>query len=384
MSYGLSHSGDQPLQATFDRGNGKYQDRVDSLSTDFRTQYISQRATLNLQGKTGRLSYTLGGDWLGYSYYQRDLIADSTIRLHYFNWAPRLLINYNLNKATFIRIDYTASTTQPSIQQLTPTKNNNNPLFITLGNPELKPGFRQNFRLDIHHFRSWLVDLNVTGALVSNGISTKTITDSLGRQVSQPVNVDGGRTGGVNFSLGRTVLGFNASMHLAGTYSRSASYVNADLSRNEAYTGGGGFSLNKYVADQYSVGFNSNFTYFDQVSSINTGAPVHYWTQSHIGAVTLYFIKDFEINTNAVYTWQEKTSAFSASTSVLQWNAYVSRNLLNAKWVVRFQVNNMLDANAGISRANTGNSNTQSSTNIPGRYLMISAIYHFDKQFRKK
>lgn len=384
LSYGLFHTGDRPLQATFDRGDGKYQTMVDSLSTSFKTQNLSQRATVSIQGKTGRLTYTFGGDWLGYNYSQQDLIADSMLRLHYSNWAPRVLLTFTLNKATFLHLDYSGSTTQPSIAQLTPTTNNNDPLHLTLGNPELKLGFNQNIRLDFHQFKTWLVDLNVTGGVSNNSISTRTITDSLGRQISQPVNVDGGKRGGVNFSLGRTLLGFNASVQLSGTYARTVNFINADLNRNDAYTGGSGFNLSKYVPDKFLIQLNTNFAYFDQVSSINTGAPMRYWTQSHAGAITLYFIKDFEINTNAVYTWQEKTSAFAANTSVLLWNAYLSRDVLHGKFVVKFQVNNMLNANAGITRTNTGNINTQSSTNILGRFWMVSAIYHFDKKFRKK
>ena len=138
------------------------------------------------------------------------------------------------------------------------------------------------------------------------------------------------------------------------------------------------------MQDKYSLQLNTNFTYFDQVSSINATAPVRYWTQAHTGTVALYFIRDFEVNTSAVYTWQQKTSAFSANTSVLLWNAYISRNFLHGKLAARFQLNNILDANAGISRTNTGNINSQSSTNILGRYWMVSVVYHFDKKFKKK
>jgi hypothetical protein len=95
-------------------------------------------------------------------------------------------------------------------------------------------------------------------------------------------------------------------------------------------------------------------------------------------------LRGFEINTNATYTWQEKTSAFAASTSVLLWNSSLSRNFLHNRLAVKAQFNNMLNQNAGISRSNSGNVNTQSSTNILGRYWMLTAIYHFDKKFKQK
>ena len=384
LSYGFALTSDQPLQGTFNRGDGKYDQMVDTLSSFLKTKEINQHVTVNLQGKTGHLSYTIGNDWLGYSYQQQNLVADSTLHLHYTNWAPRVVLNYTPNQATSFSFNYNASTQEPTIAQLAPILNNNDPLHISLGNPDLKPGFNQAFKLNFHRFKVWNINLGLSMALMSNSISTKTITDSLGRQISRPVNVDGGRSSGINFYLGRKLLGIDVSLNTNGNYSRTVNFVNVDLSRNDVYIGGGGLSLNKYVADKFNLQINTNFTYFDQVSSINASTPVHYWTESHSGAVTLYIIRNFEINTSATYAWQEKTSVFSSNTSVLLWNSYLSRNFVHNKVGIKIQLNNMLNQNAGISRTNLGNINTQTSTNILGRFWMVSAIYHFDKKFNKK
>ena len=384
LSYVLSHNEDNPLQSTFNRGDGKYQELVDSLSSHLKTDVVSQRATLNIQGKSGLLTYTIGNDWLGYRYSQQDLLADSLMRLHYINLAPRVLLNYTINQATSVSFHYNASTQQPTIEQLTPVTNNSDPLHITLGNPDLKPGFNQSFRLDFHRFRTWLINLSLDMTLAANGISTRTTTDSLGRQISQPLNVGGGRSSEADLSLDRKILGFDAGFHAAATYAQTVMYINSVLSRSDAYSGGGGFSLNKYVEDKYSVQFYTNFIYFGQVNSINTAAPLHYWSQNHSGQINIYLLRDFDFGINGTYTWQEKTGTFSASTSVLLLNSYVSRNFLHNKLVIKGQLNNILNANAGISRTNVGNINTQSSTNILGRYWMLSAIYHFDKKFKKK
>jgi hypothetical protein len=220
-------------------------------------------------------------------------------------------------------------------------------------------------------------------ALNGNTITTKTTTDSLGRQISQPVNLDGGRSGAMNIFVDRKIGSFDAGFQLTGHYSRALNYINADINVNNAYTTGAGISLNKYVADHYSIQLNTNVGYFNQVSSINQGAPIHYFTQSHSGGLTLWIIPHFEMGTMATYTWQGKTSAFTSNTSVLLWNSYLSRNFLQNKLVVKLQFNNMLNENAGISRTNSANVNTETSTNILGRFWMLSAIYHFDKKFKK-
>jgi hypothetical protein len=178
--------------------------------------------------------------------------------------------------------------------------------------------------------------------------------------------------------------GFHLGLHSVSTYCRSVSYVNGKLCLNDTWSAGGGMSLGKFVADKYSVQFNTRFTYFDQRSTINPTAPVRFWTQDHWGAVTLFLIPGFELNTNAVYTWQQKTSAFTGNTSVLLWNAYISHNFFADRLVAKFQFNNILNANAGVTRSNTLNTYTQTSSNILGRYWMLSAAWHFDKKFRHK
>jgi hypothetical protein len=384
FSYGLNFTTDHPLQGTYDRGHGDYETIVDSLSSYLKTQTIDQRATLSLQVNTRHMTYTFGNDWIGYSYQQHDLIADSVLHQHYANWAPRLLVNYAANTNTNVSFNYQASTQEPSIMQLVPITNNNNPLYITLGNPDLKPALNQTFDVNYQRFKTWRINLGLNLNLSGNSITTKTTTDSLGRQISQPVNVQGGKSGRVNFSLNREIEGINFNIHTVGAITQSVTYVNADLSRNNAVTGGGGFGAYKYLAGKYNFQLNSNFVYFSQVSSINVSAPVHYWIQNHDVALTIYLIEDFELNTSTTFTWQEKTSAFASSTSVLLWNSYISRNFLHKRLVSKIQFNNILNQNTGVSRSTIGNSNMQSSTNILGRYWMISVIYHFDRKFKQK
>lgn len=383
LSYGLHYSADKPIQASFNLGDGKYQQRIDSLSSSFKTRTINQRATFTLQGKTYHFNYTIGFGWQSSNYHQVGLSSDSTLYLHAFNFTPSILVNLKLSNSANLNFQYDASQEGISPAQLQPIKKNSDPLHITIGNPDLRPPFDQNFKLEFRQIKTWIFNFRISLSLISNSISTKVITDTLGRQISEPVNIDGTHYAALNFSVNRKVLGLDAGLHIVSTYARSLNYTNVDLSRNDAYTGGGGFSLNKYVPDKYSLLLNSNFTYFNQSSSVNQAADIRYWAQSHLGSVTIFFLKDYELNTNGTYTWQQKTASFGVNTSVLLWNAYVSRNFLRNKLVVKFQFNNILGNNSGITRTNYANQNTESTTNILGRNWMVSAIYHFDKKFKE-
>jgi len=383
FSFKLSRTVDAPFQSTFDRGNGKYDSLIDSLSSHYQMATINQQATINLQGKTGRLYYVIGNEWIAYNYQQENMLEDSFSHLHHNNLAPTLLANYTPSSATNFIFNYHAYMQHPSIIQLTPITNNSDPLHIILGNPGLKPAFNQNLILELSNVKTWNINLRLNLTLTSNSISTKTITDSLGRQISQSVNVDGGHTASLNFLIGRKVQGFDVSGHVVGTFTRTANYIDADINQNSVYTSGGGFNLNKFEAEKYNLQLSTDFTYFGQVSSINSNASVHYWSQHHQGSLTFYFTRNFEINTNATYIWQEKITTFSTNTSTLFWNGSINKNFLHNKLVARIQLKNILNQNGGISRTNSANINTQSSTNVLGRYWMLSATYHFDKKFKK-
>jgi hypothetical protein len=384
ISYGISYTGSRSLQATYNRGDGKYEDYVDSLSSHYRNHTVSHQAGVTIQGGKGGFSYTAGTDMLDYSYRQQDLLKNSVLHYHYLNIMPRAFINWLSDPVTNFSLLYGGRVQQPSIAQLQAVRNNNDPLHITLGNPALRPGFNQNFNLGFRRMKAWMINLDITADITSTGISNRTYTDSLGRQITQPVNVNGGKSAGFNASFTKRVLGIDLTLRSNSNYARSFNFVNADLSRNDNYTIGGGFSLVRNVPDKYMFQFHTGITHFQSHISVDIKEPIHYWSQVHTAYLVLYFLKGFDVGTDAIYNWQQKTSGFTGSNWTLAWNASVSRNLVNNLLVLRLQVNNLLDQKTGIGRSNTGNTNTQTFTNVLGRYWMISATYRFDKKVKNR
>jgi hypothetical protein len=379
ISYGLSFNKSQSLQSTYNKGDGKYQDYIDSLSNHYQNNVLTQRATINLQVNDKTFGYTIGGDILHYSYRQTDLLKDSVLKYQYLNFAPRVNVRYNINPFTGFSFDYNGSTQQPSITQLQPVQNNNDPLHVVLGNPDLHPSFSHNFGLGFHNFKPLVLNLGMNFGFTTNNISTKTYTDSLGRQISQAVNVSGSENAGLYFSINKKLepigldVGFNTNL----SYGRSVNYIGQSLSNNDNYNTGGGISLSKYVPEKYSFSINSNVNYSYSRSSINTGVQTRYWTQSQNAQLSVFPIKNFEVNTNGYYNWRQKTSTFDQNNSTLLWNAFINRNLFSNRLAIRWQINNILNQNAGISRSNYINQISESNFNVIGRYWLLSATYRF-------
>ena len=379
ISYGLSFNRSQSLQSTYNKAAGKYDAYIDSLSNHYQNNVLTQRATLNLQVNDKTFSYTIGGDILQFTYKQEDLIKDSILKYHYINFSPRINARYNIDSYRGFSLDYNGSTRQPGITQLQPVQNNNDPLHITIGNPDLHPSFSHNFGLGFHNFKPWVINLGLNYGFTTNGISTKTTTDSLGRQVSQAVNTRGGNNAGLYFSINKKLkgpdidLGLNTNLN----YGRSVNYVNQYLSKNDNYNTGAGMSLNKFVADKYSFQLNSNFNYSYSRSSINQNAATHFWTQNHNASFSVFPIPGFEINSSLYYNWRQKISHFDQHNATLLWNAYLAKNFLRNRLAVRWQINDILAQNAGISRSISTNQTSENTFNIIGRYWMLVATFRF-------
>lgn len=384
LSYAFNYSKSQSQVATFAHGDGKYQDPVDSLSSNYQNYVLNQRAIINIQGHNKPFDYTIGGDILQYSNRQLDLLNDSVSHYQYFILNPRADVRYAVNKNSNLSFNYSAGTQPPSITQLQPAPNNTNPLYITLGNPELRPAFSQNFSLGFDAVKPWVFGISINYGYSSNAISTKTYTDNLGRQISQPVNVSGGDDGGFSLNINHNFWGFDLGFRGNFGYSRSVNFVGDLLSDNDIYSAGGSLSIGKYVANIYNFRLNSTVNYIGAVSSINTGAPTRFWSQSQSAQLSYFPMPGLELNTNVNYNWRQKTSVFDNNNTTLLWNANASRNFLHNQLVVKFRINDILGQNAGISRSINGNTTTQTASNIIGRYWMISVSYRFTRHGKIK
>jgi hypothetical protein len=170
-------------------------------------------------------------------------------------------------------------------------------------------------------------------------------------------------------------IGANANFSV----NQSVNYIGKLLSDNDIYGAGGGLSIRKYVANVYSFRIQSavNFTYTR--SSVNTGMPTQFWSQGQNAQLSYFPAPGLEVNTNFNYNWRQKTSIFDNNNSTFLWNAFISKNFLQNRLVVKWRINDILGENAGVGRSISGNTITQTTSNIIGRYWMLTATYRFER-----
>lgn len=378
LSYRSTIDNSRSIQNAYARRNDRYDVPIDSLGVFYQNMQLTHTFTVNMGGSYRNLSYNIGNDVLYSIQHQSDGLKPVFPHRQYINVNPSASIRWIVNANTKVSLDYRSSSLQPSFDQLEPVINNNDPLHIKLGNSGLRPARLHYFET---HFRKvhsiTMIDLGATMGLTPNAFSVNSYTDSLGRQLSQVVNVDGSWNIGFFGYIGTKIkkTGFNISLSPNWRFYRNINYVNNYLDHTDYYRTGCALSINKYVSDRYNLGTGFAAFYSSSSSSINRAQSIHYWSGQYSIRLSMFILRDFEMNTSASFNWQQKIEGFDKTPAICLWNAYIGRSFLKNQLSFRWQINDILATNRGFTRVISSNLITENTSNVIGRYWMLTASY---------
>jgi hypothetical protein len=382
MRYGLSLNEDHSSFGTYNKANEKYDAYVDSLSSHFRSTILSQREMVNLRVDSRSFNCTLGIIILQYNFKQTDLLTNAMIGHHYNMISSHIQGHYNLDQTHIVFFTYNEVIQQPSISQLQPTHNNNDPFHIAIGNPNLQPTHTHYFRILFIHSGQAPINVGLRSSFSFNNISTWSYTDSLGRQIYQAVNVNGDRNveGYFSFDKKELLMKLDLSMNVYASGDRSINFVNDLVNKNDTYIIGGRLRLERNVPDKFLIQASSDFSYSFSHSSVNERVKSQYWSQNNLVLLSFFLNRSFELNTNCKITFLKKNDLVDSDNTLVIWNAYLNKTFSANRFSLRMLVNDILGHNSGISRFVSTNQVAESHYNVVGRYWMLSLIYRFAKK----
>lgn len=385
FNYGLSNSNSESERITYDKVNGKYEDYIDSLSSDFAFKVLTHSGGANVRWNLKKVNFSVGGNISVSDFRQTDLIVDTAYRYNFVNFFPRANFTWNIKPQTRLFLRYNGSTNQPTIEQLQPLRDNNDPLNIQKGNPDLRQEFRNNISLNFSDFKIlnnrgiWAVaDFTFT----NDAITSSDEIDSLGRRVSQPVNVNGNYNYYVymsyNFKLKKSDFNLSINTNLNGN--RYNTVVNKV--KNATTSGEYGLSIDGNYRKEKKVEFNFGLgrTYNTSRSSINSSLTNNYWTSDLRGGFTLYFKKKTLLSSNTEVSLRQKTPLFTENRNVVLLNASLSQKVFkDESGLLKFEVRDLLNQNLGLNRNITSNLISERSYLTLRRFWLLSFTWNFSK-----
>lgn len=371
----------------------------DTVALSRFSQYRNYNQTISLQLRRVRENYNfnIGVDALpqrtvlDYEYMEQ---VFPEVTRNVLNIAPRVYLKYNFDKRTNLTFRYNGRTSQPSMTNLLDITDDSNPLFISKGNPNLKPSFSNNvsanyntYNVDAQRGIWFWGDFTTT----SNSISNKTTYDkTTGVRTTMPMNINGNwNTGGglgMNTGLGEKKL-FSVGGNIGGRFNHSVGYYNNasnDTDDNDAIKSitkrtqlNGGLETS-YRTERVNIEMRGNLNYSHFVNNVNSNGDQDTYNFSY-GSEFQWtapwgteFATDIFMNSRRGYSQKEM------NTNELLWNASISHTCLKGKALTfKAEVFDILGQQTNISRTVNEFMRSDSRSNSIYQYGMLSIIYRF-------
>ena len=306
------------------------------------------------------------------------------------NITPTLDFRYKFTDQHSIRVQYRGDTRQPDITQLLDITDDSNPLYITKGNPGLKPQFTNSLNVYYNNYiqrykRSIVVYANYRH--IRNSISNLVRYDpETGGSISRPENINGNWNinSGITFNTAiDTTAHWNIGTDTRVRYNNYVSYVaqqKADAEKNTTRSTNLSERLNlSYRNDWIEVTLDGWCNYQHSRNELQPTADLDTWQFNYGGQVIFRAPFGLEISTNIHENSRRGYNDPSSNTNELIWNGQISQTFLKSKTlVVAINFYDLLGEQSNYNRwvGATGRSDTR--YNGVNSYAMLHVRYRLN------
>jgi hypothetical protein len=392
LGYQLAYNYGTNAQSTYSYSpvSKKYDYAIDSLSNRFKQNILQNipSAKINFSNKKIKIN---AGSGFGFTNFDlQDLTFNKDYIRNYVNFYPAANVTYTYKANHDIRFNYNGNTTQPTINQLQPLRNNNDYFNQYVGNPDLKPSFSNSFNVS-HHSYNFIKDLftyqsinvRVTGNSITNN---RIINIDSGKTTNQPINTNGNISvemyGGVGFKLKNIDTRINLSPSFS--YIKYADVINSQTSFSKTVAPRISAWISKSKEKKYDISLQDEFSYNSNTTSQNN-TKIHYNTNTLTLNGTVYIKKVWAVISDYQFYVRQKTVQFDKTLNNHLWNARLQRTFKNNEFTTYFTVRDILNQNIGIERNFFSNTYTEVTNDRVKRYFLIGFTWDFkNKAFKEK
>ena len=306
------------------------------------------------------------------------------------NMTPTLDFRYKFSDQQTIRVQYRGDTRQPDITQLLDITDDSNPLYITQGNPGLKPQFTNSLNVYYNNYiqkykRSVVVYANYRH--IRKSISNLVRYDAeTGGSISRPENINGNWNvnGGLTFNTAiDTTAHWNIGTDTRVRYNNYVSYVaqqKADAEKNTTRSINLSERLNlSYRNNWLEVTLDGWCNYQHTRNELQPTANLDTWQFNYGGQVILRLPIGLEISSDIHERSRRGYNDPSSNTNELIWNGQISKTFLKSKTlIVALNFYDLLQQQSNYNRwvSATGRSDTR--YNSINSYAMLHVRYRLN------
>ncbi|MBN8782942.1 MAG: TonB-dependent receptor [Terrimonas ferruginea] len=384
--YSFNQSKSSSHRNSFDKDvDGKYTDLNPTFSNNADLDATSNAGTLFARYTGKKLRMAFGSGLSAIRLRLDNLDIDTRTTYNFTGFTPQAQFRYQLKQQEGISLSYKGNTVQPTLNQLQPLRNNDDPLRIYVGNPDLKVAFNHNINLNYNNYKVLTQQYTWVGVGINflrNTVSTTSVVDlETGKTTYMPVNVNGNYNwylyGDWNSGGGDKKLIHELSPNASG--GRTANFLNNARNENTYYT----FSLRYGL--RYSLDQKYNFAMYPKVersiskSSLSPDVNNNYWVYSGDVEGWVMLPAKFELSTEVEANIRQSTNRFASNRQIV-WNAELSRRFFKEKTLkLSFIAHDILNQNIGFQRTINSNFFSEQRYDLLGRYFLVQASWTFNK-----
>lgn len=380
--------------------DGHYSLLDSTYSNVYNNLFFSEILEVNYLFKQDKYNLTLGARANPSQTISRYTYADGLLRHitnNVWNFAPTANLRYKFDKKEFVRIDYRGNSSQPSIEQMEPSKNNADIMNEVVGNPTLKPAFQQSLRLMYTKFYSKTFASFVTGIfgnITQDALVSNSIYDESGKQYLQTVNakdVPISVMGHVMYNTPFAKKQFNFNTRTALSYNRRVGYTSRGVALEEIdveHLQLGNLSLThniraeqslmlSFTHDVIDVGARGNIVYSHTKNNLGGQMPSHVLDWTATGYFTLRLPYQWTISSDIGYTARYGYNVGDANELI--WNASIDKTLFKNQATLSIKAYDMLNQRKNIREVIGDNYIKYEKYNTLPTYIMLSFTYRLNK-----
>jgi len=354
-----------------------------NYSPNFKREYLYVKPELSLKRNTTKtqISLTARIENLTLKNTLNNTITEDD---NYMYFLPSFSWRYEYSTGKRLSLNYNSNLNTPSARQLLPVANESNPLQIYSGNSALIPEYSHSVRLHwlmYDQFSQTSIFANISGTYTLDKVNfDRTILDNRSQEINL-INVDNDYRAAFNldFTTPFRELGIDLNARLSESWNQGLSYVNGVENINTNFSHTLSLYLNNRKKDKWDLMVGGRIQISDvkyslqeslNRSYLNTSA---YTDLSYTPNDKWYFLVSADLT-----RYDEQTFGEAVNIPILR--AEISRYFLTGKRaVITLSAFDLLDQNKGLERISEMNYLLERTSNVLGRYAMLTFKYRLNK-----
>ncbi len=373
----------------YNRLNGKFDNRNNTLSNDFRSVYTYSGGGFSFRSNFKKMNITTGANLQVATLESINKSNATTIQQSFTDILPMMAIQFKLQKSVSIGLNYNTSTTQPSTQLLQPVADITDPLNTYTGNPNLKRSYTQTISMNlfsINMFTQRNLFSYFSYSRVNNAFANADRVLPNGSRITMPVNANGNyfMVGNINVGFPIKRLKSRIDMGITANSSRNISFINDAKNTIDNYSItpnlGYQFTVDSIMDIHLTVKMNFNKAQYSLQPKLNNN-----FLQTVYGIdITNYLPGGLIMNNLFDYTINSgRSDGFNIR--IPFWNISLAKSFLKyKKGELKFSVMDLLNKNQGVNRTANQNFIQDTRYNVLQRYFMLSFSYRLNKSGNAK